>query len=179
MPNCKGVLLVHDFSYSSDIVATVLLVSVLKKNPYAEHFYPLAPIFSNHVYLVSELPSIPACYYAIPSVARECEETLFEAKKELLAWGKKLGLSSEHCLLVFGGSGFMKKRLQRRLERVLKRPVRLLRNEWGHEEARALPTQNLSVKGTIDHYKFDFNLSEDVFSIPKGVVDANIRKNIA
>jgi hypothetical protein len=86
MPNYKEVSLVYRFSYSSNSVAAVLLVSMLKTNPYAEILYPLAPIFSNDFYLVSEWPSIPACCYAIPSVAQQCEETLLEAKEELLAW---------------------------------------------------------------------------------------------
>ena len=107
----------HRFSYSSDIVATVLLVSVLKTNLYAETLYPLASIFCNHFYLVSEHPSIPACYYALPSFAQQWEETLLEAKEELLDWGAKLGLAPEHCLLVFGRSGSMKRGLQRRVER--------------------------------------------------------------
>jgi hypothetical protein len=80
---------VHRFSYSSEIIAPVLLVSVLKTNLYLDILYRLTLIFSNHFYLVSELPSILAWYYAIPSGTWQYEE----AKEKLLELGAKLGLA--------------------------------------------------------------------------------------
>jgi hypothetical protein len=80
--------------------------------------------------------------------------------------GVKLGLAPDRCLLVFGGSGFMKRGLQKRLERELKRPVRLLRSECRYEEETMLSNYNLLSKETLENYEFDFNLSEDMASIP-------------
>jgi hypothetical protein len=133
MPNIKGVFLVPSFSYQAPTIATVMFVSELKANPYDAPIHLLATLL-NHCYLVSYQPSIPPVYYIIPSVANACEEALLQAKEGLLFWGAKLGLPTARCLLLFGGfSGFRKKGLQHRLERVLKRPVRLLTNELGHE----------------------------------------------
>ncbi len=127
-----------NYSFSETFrVATVLLISELKlSNSYAIANTLIAS-FPDDFYLASEQPFIPSFYYAISSVATDCEQGLAQAKETLSHLGVKLGILPERCLLLFRYlPHFSKWRLQRQLVRLLKCPVRLLVTEedklWLH-----------------------------------------------
>ena len=127
-------------------VASVLMVSELKKAAYAKLIQELAGNVPDELYLVHTQPLIPPLYYGIPSVALACERALIQAQEELLFFANQLKIPTSRCLLLT--PYFIPRseiQLQRQLVRRLKRPVRLMtlvnQGAWLYSLGRSSPIQ--------------------------------------